>query len=55
MNAALIVLIALAVLLGGLFFGVTAIFVVPIAAVLAIVALVIWMLRRRSQHRPPIE
>ena len=55
MNAALIVLVVLAVLLGGTLFGVTGIFLVPLAGAVGILVLVIWLLRRRAEHKPPID
>ncbi|MGH7447973.1 MAG: hypothetical protein ACRELT_10465 [Longimicrobiales bacterium] len=55
MNTALIVLVAVLVLLGGVLMGVAAIFLLPIVGALALIALVIWVLRRRAEHKPPIE
>lgn len=54
MNTGLVVLIAVLVLLGGIFMGVAAVFLVPIVGALAIIALLIWVLRRRAEHKPPI-
>ena len=54
MNTGLIILIAVLVLLGGTFFGIASVFLFPIVGAIAIVALLIWMLRRRAEHKPPI-
>jgi hypothetical protein len=35
--------------------GITAIFLVPIAGIIALIALLIWFGRRRAEHKPPIE
>lgn len=54
MNVALIALLAVVVLLGGIFMGVAAIFLVPLVGIIALIALIIWALRRRAEHRPPM-
>lgn len=54
MNAGLILLVAVLVVLGGVFMGVAAVFLVPIVGALAVVALLIWVLRRRAANKPPV-
>jgi predicted ABC-type sugar transport system permease subunit len=54
MNAGLIGLVVVLVLLGGTLMGVAALFLVPIVGALVIVALLIWLLRRRAAHKPPV-
>lgn len=54
MNAGLIGLIAVVILLGGLFMGVASLFLFPIVGALAFVALLIWLLRRRAANKPPV-
>ena len=55
MRAAWIGLLALVVLIGGTFLGVTALLLVPLLGILALVAFLVWTARRRAGHRPPIE
>lgn len=54
MKAGLIVLIAVLVLLGGIVMGVASLFLFPIVGALAVIALLIWLLRRRAALKPPI-
>jgi uncharacterized membrane protein YbaN (DUF454 family) len=49
------ILVAVGLLIVGLVLGVAGIFLFPILGAIALVALVIWLLRRRAQDRPPIE
>ena len=55
MRAAWIGLLVLGVLIVGTFLGVTALLLVPLLGILALVAFLIWTARRRAGHRPPIE
>jgi len=55
MRAAWIGLLALVVLIGGTFLGVTALLLMPLIGILAVVAFLVWTARRRAEHRPPIE
>lgn len=54
MNLGLIVLIAVVVLLGGIFMGVASVFLFPIVGALAFIALLVWLLRRRAANKPPV-
>jgi hypothetical protein len=49
------ILVAVGLLIVGLVLGVAGIFLFPIVGAIALVALVVWLLRRRAQNRPPIE
>ena len=55
MHAVWIGLLAIVVLIGGTFLGVTALLLMPLIGILALVAFLIWTARRRADHRPPIE
>ena len=55
MHAVWIGLLAIVVLIGGTFLGVTALLLMPLIGILAVVAFLIWTARRRADHRPPIE
>lgn len=54
MHAGLVLLVAVLVMLGGVFMGVAALFLVPIVGALAVIALLIWVLRRRAANKPPV-
>ena len=54
MNAGLVLLVAVLVMLGGVLMGVAALFLVPIVGALAVIALLIWVLRRRAANKPPV-
>lgn len=54
MNTGLILLVAVIVVLGGMFMGVAAVFLVPIVGALAVIGLLIWVLRRRAANKPPV-
>jgi hypothetical protein len=49
------ILVAVGLLIVGLVLGVAGIFLFPIVGAIAMVALVVWLLGRRAQDRPPIE
>jgi uncharacterized membrane protein YbaN (DUF454 family) len=49
------ILVAVGLLIVGLVLGVAGIFLFPLVGAIALVALVVWLLRRRAQNRPPIE
>jgi membrane protein implicated in regulation of membrane protease activity len=55
MHLAWIGVLALVVLIGGMILGATALLLVPLLGILALLALLVWAARRRAQHRPPIE
>lgn len=49
------ILLAIAIAIGGLIFGVAGIFLAPLLGVLGLIALIIWMIERKAQHKPPLE
>lgn len=55
MRAGVITGLAALVLVGGLLMGVAGLLLLPLVAGIALVGLVIWMLGRKAEHRPPIE
>jgi hypothetical protein len=54
MRSALIAGVALLILIGGSFMGVAALLLLPIAGVVLLVALLIWVIQRRASGKPPI-
>jgi hypothetical protein len=54
MRAILAAVIVAVVLLGGLVMGVAAMFLVPLLASIAVLALLIWFIQRRAANKPPI-
>ena len=55
MNALWIVGIAFVVLIGGLLAGVTGLLFAPIVGLLLIIAIVVWMLARKAEGKPPVQ
>lgn len=49
------ILTAVLVAIAGLVFGVAGIFLAPILGIVAIIALIIWLVERKVQHKPPLE
>lgn len=49
------ILLGVAVLIGGVIFGVAGIFLAPILGVIGIIALIIWFMERKAEHKPPAE
>lgn len=49
------ILLAVLVVVGGVIFGVGGLLLAPIVGAVALVALVIWLLERKAQHKPPLE
>lgn len=54
MRTALAIVIVLVVLLGGTVMGIAAMFLVPLIASIAVLALLIWFVQRRTSGKPPI-
>jgi hypothetical protein len=54
MRTSLIALIALVVMLGGIFMGIAATLVLPLIGIVAAIALLLWLLQRRAANKPPI-
>jgi hypothetical protein len=54
MRAGLIGAILLVVLVGGIAMGIAALLLLPLLGGVLLVVLLIWMLRRRSEGKPPI-
>lgn len=54
MRAALVITVVLVVLLGGTLMGIAAMFLVPLIASIAVLALLIWFVQRRASNKPPI-
>jgi predicted PurR-regulated permease PerM len=48
------ILIAFAVLIVGMVFGVAGVFLAPILGVIALVVLIVWLLGRKAQDKPPV-
>ncbi|HSH44594.1 MAG TPA: hypothetical protein VK966_01990 [Longimicrobiales bacterium] len=49
------ILLVILVAVGGVVFGVAGLLLAPIVGGLALVAVVIWLLERKAQHKPPLE
>jgi predicted PurR-regulated permease PerM len=49
------VLLAIGIAILGVIFGVAGIFLAPLLGVAAIVALVFWLVERRTTRKPPLE
>lgn len=54
MRAALIALVVVLVLVGGTFMGVAAMFLVPIVAAIALIAIALTLLARKAEDKPPM-
>lgn len=54
MRAALIGGILLIFLVGGSIMGVASLLLLPLVGIVAALVLLIWFLRRRAEHKPPI-
>lgn len=49
------ILIAIAVLIAGLFLGITALVLAPILGFLVLLAILVWLGERRARHEPPVD
>lgn len=49
------ILLAVAVAIGGVIFGVAGIFLAPLLGVVGVIALIIWTVERKAQDKPPLE
>lgn len=49
------ILVAIAIAVLGVIFGVAGIFLAPILGIVGIIALLIWLAERKAQHKPPLE
>jgi hypothetical protein len=54
MRITLAAAIVLVVVLGGTVMGIAAMFLVPLIASIAVLALLIWFVQRRTSNKPPI-
>jgi Na+-driven multidrug efflux pump len=54
MRTTLVAGIVLLVLVGGTIMGIASIFLLPLVGIIAAVVILLWFLRRRAEHKPPI-
>jgi hypothetical protein len=54
MRAALIGLIAVVLLIGGSIMGIASLLLFPLVAIVALIAVVVWMAARRVEGKPPM-
>lgn len=49
------ILIGIIVVIGGLFFGVAGLLLLPIIGFFVLIAVLLWLAERKAEHKPPIE
>ena len=49
------ILLAIAILIFGLVFGVAGLLLAPIVGLVAIVAIIFWFMEKKAKHEPPAE
>lgn len=49
------ILLAIAIVVGGVIFGVAGIFIAPLLGVVGVIALIVWTIERKAHDKPPLE